>query len=110
MLACGFDPNLKDRDGVTALHKAAMAGQPQSVRVLLAHGAAVNAMDGMFSATPLVWAAEGQNYAPANSDFLEVARLLLAAGSSTQWAPPEKAPNPERTQEQLGELCRAALA
>jgi ankyrin repeat protein len=110
MLACGFDPNLKDRDGVTALHKAAMAGRPESVRVLLAHGAAVNALDGMFSATPLVWAAEGQNYRSPRSDFIEVARLLIAAGSSTEWIAPEKAPNPERTHEQLSELSRAALA
>ena len=37
---------------------------PKAVRVLLAHGAAVNALDGMFSATPLVWAAEGCGHAP----------------------------------------------
>jgi hypothetical protein len=109
MLACGFEPNAKDHDGVTALHKAAMAGRAESVRVLLANGASVNVLDGMFSATPLVWAAEGWSHGPqTGSDHVGVARLLIGAGSSREWIPPEKAPNPERTQEQLIELCRAA--
>ena len=36
MLACGFDPHAKDKDNVTALHRAAMGGHPEAVRVLLA--------------------------------------------------------------------------
>jgi hypothetical protein len=31
----------------------------EAVKVLLAKGASVNAVDGMFAATPLVWACEG---------------------------------------------------
>jgi ankyrin repeat protein len=109
MLACGFDPNVKDNDGVTALHRAAIAGRAEAVRVLLAYGASVNALDGMFSATPLVWAAEGWSHdSRPGAAHLGVARLLIAAGSSREWIPPEKAPDPERTQEQLMELCRAA--
>ena len=111
MLECGFDPNAKDRDGVTSLHRAAMAGCADAVRVLLSHGASVNALDAMFAATPLVWTAEGWSHGPrAGADHLAVARLLLAAGSPREWVPPEKAPGPERTQEQLSELCRAAEA
>src|SRR5204863_2106305 len=56
MLTCGFDPAVADKDNVTALHRAAMAGHLDAVRVLLSHGAPVNALDGMFAATPLVWA------------------------------------------------------
>ena len=109
MLACGFDPNVKDHDGVTALHRAAMAGRSGAVRVLLACGASVNALDGMFSATPLVWASEGWSHGPCRGvDHVGVARLLIAAGSSLEWIPPEKAPDPEGTQEELIELCRAA--
>lgn len=109
MLACGFDANVKDSEGVTALHRAAMAGHADGVRVLLAYGADVNALDGMFSATPLVWAAEGWSQGSrAGTDYPRVARLLIAGGSSREWIPPEKAPDPERTQEQLMELCRAA--
>jgi ankyrin repeat protein len=111
MLACGFEPDAADSDGVTALHRAAMAGRPQAVRMLLAYGASVNVLDGMFSATPLVWAAEGWSNGPgAGVDHIGAARALIEAGSSLEWVPPEKAPNPEGTQEQLMELCRAAAA
>ena len=42
MLDCGFDPNRRDeRIGKTALHSAAMAGWPDAVGLLLAHGASV---------------------------------------------------------------------
>ncbi len=110
MLDCGFDANVQDRDGVTALHRAAMAGRADAVRVLLAHGASVNALDNMFSATPLVWATEGWSHGPrqTGADHLGVARRLVEAGSSLEWIPPEKAPDPEGTQEHLAEFCRAA--
>ena len=111
MLTCGFEPNARDHDGVTALHRAAMAGHAEAARVLIAHGAAVDALDGMFAATPLLWAAEGWSHASRpGADFLAVARVLIAAGSPTTWTPPEKAPDPESTQEALTELCRAAAA
>ena len=112
MLVSGFDPNVKDHDGVTALHRAAMGGRAEAVRVLLAYRASVHALDGMFSGTPLLWASEGwsHNPHPAGTDYLGVARQLIAAGSSLEWIPPEKAPDPEGTQEQLIEFCRAAAA
>jgi ankyrin repeat protein len=111
MLTCGFDPNVKDKDGVTALHRAAMAGRVEAVRVLLEHRASVHNLDGMFSATPLVWATEGWNHGSRDgADHVAVARLLIAAGSPQEWNAPEKAPDPEGTQEQLTELCRAAAA
>jgi ankyrin repeat protein len=108
MLACGFDPNTADHDGVTPLHRAAMAGKPESARALLAGGASVNALDGMFAATPLIWACEGWSHAQSGADHLAVARVLLAAGSPREWSSPENAPNPEHTQELLMDLCRAA--
>ena len=109
MLACGFDAAAKDKDGVTPLHRSAMSGYVDAVRVLLAHGAPVNALDGMFCATPLVWAVEGRNHqAGPGRDHVGVARLLIAAGSSVEWVAPEKAPDRERTHEQLSSLVRAA--
>lgn len=109
MLACGFDPDAKDKDNVTPLHRAAMGGHVDAVRVLLKHGADVKALDGMFSATPLVWAVEGRgNEKHRSADHVGVARLLIASGSPLDWTPPEGAPGPERTLEGLTELRRDA--
>jgi hypothetical protein len=108
MLKNGFDPSAADKDGVTALHRAAMAGYVDAVRVLLSHGAPVNALDGMFAATPLVWAVEGHGSRRHRGDHVSVARLLIEAGVSTEWTPPPGAPDIERTLEGLLDLRRAA--
>jgi ankyrin repeat protein len=109
MLACGFEAEAKDKDSVTPLHRAAMGGHVEAVRVLLTHGADVNALDGMFSASPLVWAVEGRSSAKRRgADHVGVARLLIAAGSPLDWTPSEGAPGPERTLEGLSELRRDA--
>jgi ankyrin repeat protein len=110
MLACGFEPNARDKDGVTPLQRAAMAGHVEAVRVLLRYGGDVNALDGMFSAPPLVWAVEGRNYAQPGTDHVGVARLLIDAGSPIDWTPPEGAPSPERTLEALAALRRDAAS
>ncbi len=109
MLACGFQTEAKDKDNVTPLHRAAMAGHVDAVRVLLNHGADVNAQDGMFSASPLVWAVEGRsNSKHRGADHVGVARLLIAAGVPLDWTPPEGAPDVERTLEGLANLRREA--
>jgi ankyrin repeat protein len=90
MLACGFDPNHADDEmGKTGLHAAAMSGKPDVIRVLLAHGASASARDAEFRGTPLVWAADGQRTHAGGSghNFAECARLLLDAGSPTEWEP-----------------------
>ena len=89
MLRCGFDPNRPDESiGKTALHAAAMEGRPEAVRVLLAHGASVDARDREFKAPPLIWAAEGSRSSRGDGDHAAVGRLLLAAGSATEWQSP----------------------
>ncbi|HKE89278.1 MAG TPA: ankyrin repeat domain-containing protein [Gemmatimonadales bacterium] len=87
MLACGFDPNRPDSGiGKTALHSAAMAGWPDAVRVLLAHGASVTIRDREFNGTPLIWAAEGSRTEHRQGrDFASVGKLLLDAGSPVEW-------------------------
>jgi len=111
MLACGFNPNSGDKDNVTPLHRAAMGGHPAAVQVLLKHGARVDAVDGMFAASPLVWAVEGRRHATQpESEYIEAARLLIAAGCPMGWTPPDGAPSPEGTLEALDDLCRLASA
>jgi hypothetical protein len=86
-----------------------MSGRSSAVRALLAHGADVNALDATFSGTPLLWASQGWSHNPDNSaDYMGAARLLIGAGSSLEWLPPPKTPDPERAQELLIELCRTA--
>ena len=86
MLACGFDPDRADESiGKTTLHVAAMEGWPEAVRLLLAHGASVAVRDREFSATPLIWAAEGSRGSRAGRDHAAVGRLLLDAGSPVEW-------------------------
>jgi ankyrin repeat protein len=110
MLACGFDPSVRDKEGVTALHRAAMGGHADAVRVLLRHHAPVDALDGMFAAPPLVWAVQGRHHPPAGADHVAVARELIAAGSPMEWTPPPGAPSVEATLEGLLDLRRAAEA
>jgi len=89
MLTCGFDPNRgDDAMAMTALHKAAMAGWPDAVRVLLAHGASVEVRDAEFKSTPLVAAAEASRWHKGEGrDHAAVGRLLLDAGSPVDWEP-----------------------
>lgn len=108
MLARGFDPRAKDKDGVTALHRAAMGGHPDAVAVLLKFGAPIDVLDGMFAAPPLIWAVEGRGHAQPGSDHVAVARLLIDGGSPVEWTPPPASPGPERTLEGLRDLRRDA--
>ena len=94
LLDCGFDPNRGDEEiGKTALHSAAMAGQPDAVRLLLARGASPDTRDREFHGQPLVWAAEGsRSHADRADDYRKVGRLLLDAGSPVDWEQPTDEP------------------
>jgi ankyrin repeat protein len=94
LLDCGFDPNHGDEEiGKTALHSAAMAGRPDAARLLLARGASPDVRDREFNGQPLVWAAEGsRSHGDRAHDYAEVGRLLLRAGSTTEWELPTDEP------------------
>jgi ankyrin repeat protein len=48
----------KDAQGATALHHAAFGGHSAAVKLLVEHGADINARDDRFGATPAGWAIE----------------------------------------------------
>ncbi len=74
-----------DGHGATALHVAAHAGSVETVTLLLARGADLEAPDSTFKANALGWAIVGSgeqhSSAPA-PDWEAVVRILLDAGSS----------------------------
>ena len=94
LLDCGFDPNHGDEEiGKTALHSAAMAGQPDAVRLLLSRGASPDVRDREFNGQPLIWAAEGsRSHGDRAREYAEVGRLLLRAGSTVEWQLPTDEP------------------
>ncbi len=73
-------------DGCTALHAAAWAGSPEAVARLLAAGVPVDALDGNWQSTSLVWALIGSSERRAanpSPDWVETVRVLLDAGTDT---------------------------
>ena len=67
LLKAGADPNAA-ASGQTALHVAAHTGNVEVAKVLVAHGATVDAEEAWFSETPLMLAAAGHH--PAMVEFL----------------------------------------
>lgn len=89
LLDAGGDPNATDGrkvDGKTPLHIACMRGCPETVRLLLSHGADVNVKD-IEGRTPLYYACEKNDATLPRRDYsrpedhLDIARALIAAGA-----------------------------
>jgi ankyrin repeat protein len=74
LLQGGADPNAVDRDGQTALIKAAAGGYPDIAQILIRYGADVNARDGA-GLTALMYAARGEH--------VDVVDELLRSGART---------------------------
>ena len=66
--------------GATALHWAAMLGQPDVVDRLIRAGAEVNIEDGEYGATPIGWAIHGWTNGNTPRRQPECARRLIEAG------------------------------
>jgi ankyrin repeat protein len=56
LVECGFDVDVRGRDGATALHWTAWNGDIEAARVLLAAGADPDLREPKYDATPLGWA------------------------------------------------------
>ena len=73
LLAAGFDPNRSDWQGRTALHHYAGRGDIPNARLMLEHGADIDALDDQYHGTPLAWA--------ARKGHQDMVRFLLSEGA-----------------------------
>jgi ankyrin repeat protein len=104
MLDVGLPIDARGGHGATALHAAAHSGSVETVTLLLARGAEIEARDSTFKANALEWAVVGSGEQPSSAaapDWEAVVRILLDAGSSTDGiilaAGEPKQPSPEVT-------------
>jgi ankyrin repeat protein len=84
MIDCGFPVGTTGPRRQTALHWASWRGWRETVAALLARGAAVDAVENEYGATPLRWAEHGsENLRNPDGDYEEVMRLLREAGGKS---------------------------
>jgi ankyrin repeat protein len=104
MLDLGFPPDARSEadNGATALHLAAAAGSPATVRLLLERGADIEAHDTAWDSTPLEWAIIGSGLRlgrDPHPDWPATVSALLDAGASTDGITvspdDQKPPSPE---------------
>jgi ankyrin repeat protein len=82
MVDLGFPVSARGEHGQTALHWAAWHGWRETAVALLSRGAALEAVEEEFGATPLGWAIHGcDNWPNPEGDYPDVVRLLLEAGA-----------------------------
>jgi ankyrin repeat protein len=83
LLAAGLPVDARGDLGGTALHWACWKGYADIVEILLAHGASLTIEDQQFHGTPPGWYGHGvHNCNEPGGDYVQVARLLIAAGAT----------------------------
>jgi ankyrin repeat protein len=96
LLDRGVDPATRDEDGQTALHWATWAPEIGAIKLLLERGAAVDARDHRFHATPLdmaLWTWNNTSEEEARERCYEAIALLARAGAKLDrdhWRDPGK--------------------
>jgi ankyrin repeat protein len=83
LIVAGADIEATSIFGANALHWAAFMGMPDTVNLLLDHGAALETRCREFGSTPLFWAVQGfSRYGPRHkNDQTGAARMLLERGA-----------------------------
>lgn len=82
MLDAGWPMDATGQDSGTALHCAAWKGWIDTVRLLIARGAALGWRDATHGSTPLGWAVHGSRFCQnPDGDYPACVRALLEAGS-----------------------------
>jgi ankyrin repeat protein len=101
LLDLGMDLSWEGPWGGTLLHWAAWRGVVPLVKQLVERGAPLDLRDKTYGSSPLAWCAHGSRFCrEADEDYLEIARVLLDAGSSrdatiNRWGePPESMARP----------------
>jgi ankyrin repeat protein len=83
MLELGWPVGVRGQEGGTALHWAALHGNADMVRLLLARGPDLTLRDTSHDGTPLDWAMYGREHgwSPGSGDFDTTIRLLREPGA-----------------------------
>ena len=68
MLEIGVDPAVTGSSGATPLHVAAWHGRVEMVKLLVQHGAAVDAVDATYRKRPVDWAMHGSQHCRTADD------------------------------------------
>ncbi len=79
LVESGVDPDARTRYGASALSYAADKGAVDLVRYLLEKGVDPSVKDTFYNGTPMMWALSER---PLPPERIEIAKLLLAAGST----------------------------
>lgn len=89
LIGFGADLTVPGLDDGTPLHQAAWFGQPRNAALLIAAGAPLDVFDSVHGSSPLGWVTHGSRYSGGSSNrqdqYVELAHLLLAAGSGTHY-------------------------
>lgn len=84
LISGGFDPNLKNKQGSTALHQAAFSGETDIAKSLLDHGANINELN-IYRVTPLMFTIHSSTLIFV--DASDTIKLLISKGADLNLSP-----------------------
>jgi ankyrin repeat protein len=96
MLRAGWPTDVRGPQDATALHWAAFHGNAQMTRLLVEHGAPVDAVSGQHPAPPIGWAIYGSvhGWHCKTGDYPATVQALLGAGAEIPPIPDDLQPTP----------------